>query len=105
IRLPGRPRILGKPQQSTGDITDIDRLELRLAAADQRQRWRETRQRREPVEETVLRSEDGARPRDGRSREGSADALFARSLGPRFPARPRPRTRGKRIAPRPKAPT
>ena len=65
------------------DVADEHRLEFRLAAADQRQRGRHPRERREAVEEIVLRAEHdrGAqdrRVRHGREHRGLALRLAAR---------------------------
>ena len=63
-----------------GDVADEHRLEAGRAAADQRQRRRDARQRGEAVEEIVLRPEHDRRPHD--------DGL--RQRGQHQAARPRP---------------
>ena len=64
-----------------GDVADEDRLEAGRAAADQRQRRRDARQRGEAVEEIVLRPEHDRRPHDDGLRLRGQHQPFARGLG------------------------
>jgi hypothetical protein len=52
-----------------------------VAAADQRQRRRHARQRGEPVEEIILRTEHDRRPEDHRLRHGVEHGRLAQRLG------------------------
>jgi hypothetical protein len=67
-----------------GDIADIDRLELRVAAADEGQERRELRHHREAVEEAVLGAEHHRRPQDHRVRIMATHAGLARGLAARI---------------------
>ena len=67
-----------------GDVADIDRLELGLAAADQRQHRRIARHVGEAVEEAVLRPEIDRRPEDDGVLDRLQHGLFAERLGARI---------------------
>ena len=63
-----------------GHIADIDRLKLRMAAADRRQEGRDFRHGGEPVEEIILRAEHDGRAEDDRVADGFERRCLARRL-------------------------
>ena len=66
------------------DVAGEHRLEAGVAAADQRQRRRDAGERRELVEEIVLRPEQDRGPQDGGGRHGGERQLLAHGLGARI---------------------
>src|SRR5262249_1466648 len=63
-----------------GDIADIDRLETRMPAPDQRQDREHLRHAREPVEEVILRPEYDGGTEDRRGGKADTDGRFTSSL-------------------------
>ena len=66
------------------DVAGKDRLEARMAAAGERQRRGDARQRREAIEETVLGPEHDRGPHDRRRRVRRQHLLLALSLRARI---------------------
>ena len=80
VGAPGRARVADAASRRQRDVADEDRLQLRRAAAEQRQRRQGARERGEAVEEIVLRTEHDRRAQDDRVGERLAHGGLAAPL-------------------------